>query len=124
MAANYFAEEALPDPNEANIYYWYYASQVLHHMGGGPWEKWNEHQRAVLIAMQETQGHAAGSWSPRGSSGGADDTRSGGRIYMTSLAICTLEVYYRHLPLYRAIQVHEPSLRLSHHDGLAAPRHD
>ena len=25
----------------------------------------------------------------------------GGRLYMTSLAVCTLEVYYRHLPLYR-----------------------
>jgi hypothetical protein len=25
----------------------------------------------------------------------------GGRLYMTSLAVCALEVYYRHLPPYR-----------------------
>jgi len=36
------------------------------------------------------------SWSPHG----ADGHNRGGRIYMTSLALLTLEVYYRHLPLY------------------------
>ena len=32
-------------------------------------------------------------------------TAQGGRLYMTSLAICCLEVYYRHLPLFRQIEL-------------------
>lgn len=105
LAAEYFARAQLPSPDEPNIYLWYYASQFLHHLGGRPWDRWNENLRATLVAMQEEYGHAAGSWAPAGSSGGANDTQSGGRIYMTSLAICTLEVYYRHLPLFRSINV-------------------
>ena len=47
-------------------------------------------------SSQEKRGHEAGSWAPRGGF-----AHRGGRLYMTSLAVCTLEVYYRHLPLYR-----------------------
>jgi len=86
-----------PDPREPNVYYWYYASQVLHHIGGDDWRRWNARMRTVLVDTQETQGHAAGSWDPRGAF-----ARQGGRLYMTSLAVCTLEVYYRHLPLYHS----------------------
>jgi len=77
------------------MYYWYYATQVMHHFGGEPWDKWNNVMREVLIEMQHTQGHEAGSWSK----GGGHDN-SGGRVYMTALALCTLEVYYRHTALY------------------------
>jgi hypothetical protein len=28
---------------------------------------------------------------------------AGGRIYQTALSILTLEIYYRHLPLYRRL---------------------
>jgi hypothetical protein len=54
----------------------------------------------ALVTMQETRGHAAGSWAPqgRGNEGGFAD--AAGRIYMTSLAVCILEVYYRHMPIY------------------------
>jgi hypothetical protein len=31
----------LPDRRQPNIYYWYYATQVLFHVGGRPWERWN-----------------------------------------------------------------------------------
>ncbi len=55
--------------------------------------------------MQERAGHRAGSWAPRGGAIGDIDTRTGGRIYMTSLALCTLEIYYRYLPLYRGIDL-------------------
>ncbi len=78
-----------------NMYYWYYATQVMHHYQGDPWEAWNAPMRDTLIALQETQGHQAGSWTPRD----IHDSM-GGRVYMTALAICTLEVYYRHAPLY------------------------
>ncbi len=97
----------LPDRDHPNIYAWYYATQVLHHVGGERWRKWNAAVRDALLAMQEQQGHRAGSWNPRGGAIGDTDTRVGGRIYMTSLALCTLEVYYRYLPLYRSIEVNE-----------------
>ena len=88
--------ENLPRRNNPNIYYWYYATQVMHHAGGSPWDRWNDKIRVTLTAMQEKRGHEAGSWTPRGAF-----ANQGGRLYMTSLAVCTLEVYYRHLPLYR-----------------------
>lgn len=90
----------LPNRHDANIYYWYYATQTMHHFGGEEWDKWNMHMRDVLTQTQETGGHAAGSWAPRG-----DHAAAGGRIYMTSLAVCTLEVYYRHLPIFRQIKL-------------------
>ncbi|HWA99839.1 MAG TPA: prenyltransferase/squalene oxidase repeat-containing protein [Pirellulales bacterium] len=84
------------DPERPNMYYWYYATQAIHHFGGPTWEQWNADMRDALVASQETQGHEAGSWTPRRE----HDVR-GGRLYMTALAVCTLEVYYRHLPLYQ-----------------------
>jgi hypothetical protein len=89
-----------PRIQNPNIYYWYYATQVVHHYGGAPWNEWNLHMRDVLVGCQETRGHEAGSWDPQGPL-----TQKGGRIYMTSLAICCLEVYYRHLPLFRQIEL-------------------
>lgn len=91
----YYLLGNLPRANQANIYYWYYATQVMHHYGGEPWERWNTRMREVLVDMQAQRGHAAGSWTPKGG-----HSNRGGRIYMTSLAVCTLEVYYRHMPLY------------------------
>jgi hypothetical protein len=87
-----------PRRQRADIYYWYYATQVMHHVGGETWERWNSQLRDLLVEMQETKGHQAGSWDPAG-----PFSDRGGRLYMTALAVCTLEVYYRHLPLYRTI---------------------
>jgi hypothetical protein len=100
---DYLLEEHLPKQDgKLNMYYVYYATQVMHHMGGDAWNHWNYQVRDVLVDLQETSGHMAGSWRPRG---GHDD--AGGRLYMTALAVCTLEVYYRHLPLYRQVAVEE-----------------
>jgi hypothetical protein len=98
-------EQHPPNASRPNIYYWYYATQVMHHMGGDAWNSWNAKMPGVLLAMQESEGHQAGSWAPKGGAIGDHDAKVGGRIYMTSLAICILEVYYRHLPLYRAVAV-------------------
>ncbi|MEZ6100997.1 MAG: prenyltransferase/squalene oxidase repeat-containing protein [Pirellulaceae bacterium] len=89
-----------PDVDDPDIYYWYYATQVLHHMGGTSWERWNKRMRDVLVNTQVSQGRNAGSWEPRG-----PFANEGGRIYMTSLAVCTLEVYYRHAPIFRQIDL-------------------
>jgi len=88
-----------PKPN--NIYYNFYATQVVHHFGGPSWEQWNKQMREQLIRTQATAGHEAGSWyfeetTPHDQLASA----VGGRLYNTALATLTLEVYYRHLPLY------------------------
>ena len=85
-----------------NIYYYYYATQVMHHMGGDSWREWNLKMRDLLIAKQDKglrNPHQRGSWSPTGDPWGVP----GGRVMMTSLACLTLEVYYRHLPLYQEL---------------------
>lgn len=83
--------------DEREVYYWYYASQTLHHYGGEEWEAWNANLREVLPAIQEKKGREQGSWSPRDDEWGS----VGGRLFMTSLCLYTLEIYYRHLPLYQ-----------------------
>lgn len=95
----YMVEENLASPDQWNIYYWYYATQVLHHYGGASWSTWNSRIRDILVMSQETKGRHAGSWPPRGAWADA-----GGRLYVTALAVCTLEVYYRHMPLFRPIK--------------------
>ena len=84
-------------PSINDIYYDYYATQVLHHWGGTEWKKWNEVLREHLIESQAKEGDALGSWKPTGDSGAGP----GGRLYQTCLSIMTLEVYYRYLPIYQ-----------------------
>ena len=83
---------------QRDVYYWYYATQVLHHFGGEPWREWNESMREELPAAQVTSGKESGSWSPQMDEYG----NFYGRLYTTCLSIYCLEVYYRHLPLYQA----------------------
>ena len=91
----FLLDKHLPSAERPQMYYWYYATQVMHHMGGKEWETWNTRMRRVLVDTQRKDGHAAGSWDPRGG-----HAPQAGRLYMTALAVCSLEVYYRHLPLY------------------------
>lgn len=79
-----------------NIYSLYFATQVMKNWGGAEWDRWNNRMRDDLVAMQETEGPAAGSWKPRT---GAISARQGGRLLTTALAALTLEVYYRYQPL-------------------------
>jgi len=87
-----------------NMYYYYYATQVMHHFGGEAWTKWNEKMPDSLVKSQDVSkgpsgkgtGKFNGSWSSTGDAHGG----AGGRLMYTSLALLTLEVYYRHLPLY------------------------
>lgn len=92
----------LPDAPEAgrNLYYWYYATQVMHHVGGSDWDNWNRRMRRVLISTQSQKGCSEGSWDPDKPTRDAWG-ESGGRLMVTSLATLTLEVYYRYLPLYK-----------------------
>ncbi len=82
-------------PAQNNVYMIYYASQVLHHLGGPRWDKWNVRMRKYLIDSQAQEGHETGSWYFAES-----HSTQGGRLYTTAMAIMTLEVYYRYMPLY------------------------
>ncbi|MGL6194861.1 MAG: prenyltransferase/squalene oxidase repeat-containing protein [Thermoguttaceae bacterium] len=89
-------------PDKKNLYYDYYATQVLHHYGGEEWHRWNREFRDDLIAAQETSGHERGSWFCKGQWNG-----TGGRLYTTALSVLMLEVYYRYLPLYKSQSVND-----------------
>ena len=86
---------------ERNIYYWYYATQLLHNMKDKNWERWNERVRDGLVSMQvKGSGCDHGSWDPMLPQEDLWGAKAG-RLYTTSLSLLTLEVYYRYLPLYR-----------------------
>jgi hypothetical protein len=82
-----------------DTYYWYYATQVMFHLGGEHWEQWNGRLHPILIESQEQEGPLAGSWNPRRP---VPDRWAihAGRLYVTTMNLLSLEVYYRHLPLY------------------------
>ncbi|MEZ6091860.1 MAG: prenyltransferase/squalene oxidase repeat-containing protein [Pirellulaceae bacterium] len=82
-----------------DTYYWYYATQVMFHMGGETWERWNNKLHPLLIRNQVKEGPANGSWDPKIPI--ADRwSPHGGRLYLTALNLLSLEIYYRHLPIY------------------------
>ncbi len=81
--------------SENNLYYDYYAAQVLHHWGGPERKTWNRGLREHLVRTQTDHGMDNGSWflpDPHAA--------QGGRLYCTSLAVMILEVSYRYMPLY------------------------
>ncbi|MDB4732889.1 hypothetical protein OAF42_00455 [Planctomicrobium sp.] len=89
-------------PSFTEMYYTYYATQVLFGWGdeSGPegkkhWTEWNRRLRDPLVALQIKEGHEKGSWP----SGTSPTTGPGGRHLETCLAIMTLEIYYRKLPM-------------------------
>jgi hypothetical protein len=81
-------------PNK-NLYYSYYATQIMHHMEGEVWATWNTKMKKMLLESQAKDGHEVGSWGEGFAGHGSC------RLYCTSLATMMLEVYYRHLPIYR-----------------------
>jgi hypothetical protein len=102
MAAGvgYLMKSYQPDPKKMDMYYYYYATQVMHFFEGPEWYKeWNPRMRDLLISTQTPEGKKdAGSWDA------GDDPWIGvncGRLGMTCMALLTLEVYYRHLPTYK-----------------------
>lgn len=86
------------DKGDTNFYYWYYGTLAMYQHGGQPWSRWNGRIRDRVVNLQRSSGHQTGSWDPDDSKYGV----AGGRIYCTTLATLTLEVYYRYLRLYEA----------------------
>ncbi len=92
-------------PSKGDIYYDYYASQVMIQFTGARgelWTKWNTVMRDWLVQTQKKAGPEKGSWDviEKGHKGDR-----GGRLYTTCLAVMTLEIYYRVLPLYQRAAV-------------------
>ena len=74
---------------QPDYYLWYNCTLGMFQAGGEPWKRWNKIVPDIITGLQEHEGCARGSWP-------LDHWGSqGGRIYTTSLAILTLEVYYR-----------------------------
>ncbi|HBE69303.1 MAG TPA: hypothetical protein DDW52_14240 [Planctomycetaceae bacterium] len=94
-AAEYLLQQGV---NQTDVYFNYYASLYLFHIGGPTWESFNEPVREYLISTQSTNGHEAGSWYFDNQYG-----KVGGRLYTTAMAAMTLEVYYRYQPLYQQV---------------------
>lgn len=91
-----------PNQPTRDAYYWYYATQVMFQVQGPHWETWNAQLREMLVDSQVQEGFLAGSWDP------VDPLpdrwgRQAGRVYVTAMHLLMLEVYYRHLPLYRTL---------------------
>lgn len=91
-----------------NMYYYYYATQVVHFYEGEDWKNWNEGKlvggarkggmRDWLVGQQiKSDGPRMGSWDPEAGWFGSNC----GRLGTTAMCLLTLEVYYRHLPLYK-----------------------
>jgi hypothetical protein len=96
-----FAAEGRKDKNQ--VFYWFFATQVMHHLGRDYWTQWNAWLRDDLILKQrrgEAPPKLVGSWDPPKEQQDDEPGFVGGRLLCTSLAILTLEVYYRQLPLY------------------------
>ena len=87
---------------KAGLYYWYYATQVMHNMPGPEWDKWNRRKcGGCLSPAKSKKARAAGSWDPQHPVSEGNLSEQGGRLLITALSALTLEVYYRYLPLYK-----------------------
>ncbi|MDM4016317.1 prenyltransferase/squalene oxidase repeat-containing protein [Roseiconus lacunae] len=84
---------------ERDGYYWYYATQFMFHMGGDYWDRWNQFLNPLLLETQIKVGPEAGSWDPELPVRDRWAVHAG-RVYVTTMNLLNLEVYYRHLPIY------------------------
>jgi len=91
---------AKPGPAPQAVYQNFYLAQALVQFDHPVWPRWNLKNRDQLVAQQARVAHEAGSWSFDDR-----DTAPGGRLAHTALAILTLEVYYRLLPIYQQVAV-------------------
>jgi hypothetical protein len=104
IAAKEFAKKG---PSPGDIYFNYYATQVMKQIGGPLWEEWDIKMKKFLLTSQEKSGHAAGSWHFEK----VAHADGGGRLYMTCMSTMMLEVYYRYMPIY-GDQSEEESFKL------------
>lgn len=84
------------EPAEHNLLYNYFTTIAIHKAGQG-WKKWNVVQREHVLKRYIREGDQAGTWPV-----GQDvQARRYGPLYSTAMSLLILEVYYRHLLIYR-----------------------
>jgi hypothetical protein len=87
------------------LYYYYYATQVVRFYGGEEWKTWNEGRVGPdgkrnggmpdwLLSLQVKAPTNRGSWNPEMGAFGVNC----GRLGTTCMCLLTLEVYYRYTP--------------------------
>nr|MCS5626581.1 prenyltransferase [Planctomycetota bacterium] len=72
----------------------YYAAQGMYQLGGNYWKQWQLVSERLLLAKQSKDG----SWPPPP---GATHEEQAGTIYTTAMAILSLGVEFRYLPIYQ-----------------------
>lgn len=93
---------------EFDMYYYYYATQVVRFYGGETWQNWNEGPKGPdgtrkggvqdwLISLQDRSPTSRGSWPKETGRLGRIGLHCG-RLGTTCLCLLTLEVYYRYTP--------------------------
>ena len=82
-----------------DTYYWYYATQIIRHIGGDDWKTWHGALHPLLVDSQIKDGEMAGSWDPLNPVPDRWGAQAG-RLYVTAMNLLSLEVDYRLLPLY------------------------
>ena len=107
------------------LYRNFYLAQILLHIDHPAWEQWNRRNRDYLVQMQVSEttrmnqrnpafgspSCEIGSWyltNPNGTTKNVIRDRHlapAGRLAHTALAILTLEVYYRLLPIYKPVAI-------------------
>jgi RNA polymerase sigma factor (sigma-70 family) len=90
-----FLKPNSPKAAVKDVYFYYYATQVMHQFGGDEWKNWNDKFRDLLVKSQnadDTKPEVWGSWSPAGDQWG----QPGGQLMVTSLNLLSLQVYYRY----------------------------
>jgi hypothetical protein len=104
-----------PPEKTTSPYYWYYATQVVHHYQGPEWEQWNRGMRRIWVEKQNRDPKSTdfGSWDPKSFGREQHDLQAVGRLYLTSIGLLTLEVYYRYLPLFEGVRAAEPKAELA-----------
>ncbi len=92
--AGKYIREHLPRTIGENHFYYglYYASQGMFQLGGEDWTEWAQHMYGMMLKVQKDDG----SWPQ----GGGNEARAGG-VYSTAMAILSLSVSYRQLPIYQ-----------------------
>jgi hypothetical protein len=73
--------------------------------------------RVLLPRAQVKAGREKGSWAPQGDQWG----QNAGRLYTTCLSIYCLEVYYRHMPLYKVNALGEENKEQENAEALDGP---
>ena len=90
--------EYLPGKVETDYYAWYYITLLMFQKGGEHWTTWNAPMQKTLLGAQVKGDprQMGGSWEPEN---GGRAGKHGGRVMTTALAVLSLEVYYRYLPM-------------------------